>query len=220
LALECRRRIIGFSDYRLVPGFVTQKSTKKSDEERTAAIAVWLEQLRDTIAVSAGLEQAIVATAQVGPAAISPELQRLGARIAYQDTVLSLREFANEIDTSLGDFVVSALTIAIRHQARDLTSLLSHLAETAHEQHRASVRIWVGRARTRSSVRIISASVAVFIVGLVLLDREYLSPYGTAEGQIVLTGVLFLFVLAFAQLQKLSESQEDHRFVLGTRAYV
>ena len=47
---------------------------------RTEAIAGWAEMLRDTLAAAAGLEQAIVATAEVSPAPIRSEVTDLAAR--------------------------------------------------------------------------------------------------------------------------------------------
>lgn len=198
---------------RFLPSTLVRQRNRRTVETKTLALATWLEQLRDTVAVSSGLEQALVATSAVGPEAIAPELRRLSARLAYQDPVMSLRRFADELDTSLGDFLVSALTMAIRHQARDLSGLLTQLAESAHEQHRASVRVWVGRARTRSSVRIIVSSVIIFVIGLLVLNYQYLKPYSTGEGQVVLGGVVCIFAFAFIQLQRLADSDHEHRFV-------
>ena len=201
---------------RYLPSTLVHQKNRRTVEAKTVALATWLEQLRDTVAVSSGLEQALVATSAVGPEAIAPELQRLSARLAYQDPVMSLRLFADELDTSLGDFLVSALTMAIRHQARDLSGLLTQLAESAHEQHRASVRVWVGRARTRSSVRIIVSAVVIFVLGLLVLNYQYLQPYSTGEGQVVLVGVVCIFAFAFIQLQRLADSDHEHRFVSST----
>jgi len=201
---------------RYLPSTLVHQKNRRTVEAKTVALATWLEQLRDTVAVSSGLEQALVATSAVGPEAIAPELQRLSARLAYQDPVMSLRLFADELDTSLGDFLVSALTMAIRHQARDLSGLLTQLAESAHEQHRASVRVWVGRARTRSSVRIIVSAVVIFVLGLLVLNYQYLQPYSTGEGQVVLVGVVCVFAFAFIQLQRLADSDHEHRFVSST----
>ena len=198
---------------RYLPSTLADQKSRTTVEAKTVALATWLEQLRDTVAVSSGLEQALVATSAVGPEAIAPELQRLSARLAYEDPVISLRRFADELDTSLGDFLVSALTMAIRHQARDLSGLLTQLAESAHEQHRASVRVWVGRARTRSSVRIIVSAVVIFVLGLLVLNYQYLQPYSTGEGQVVLVGVVSIFAFAFIQLQRLAESEHEHRFI-------
>ncbi len=201
-----------------LPSFFGMNSHRKSDERKALALSTWAEQLRDSVAVSGGLEQALMSTSSVAPEAIQPELKRLIARLAYSDTNSALRKFGDEIGTSLGDFLVAALVIAISNQARDLTSLLSHLAETAQDEYRASTRIWVGRARTRSSIKIIVGAVVAFTVGLFVLDRPYLEPYGTAEGQVVLGVVIALFGMAFLQLQRLATTAAPHRFLMRREA--
>jgi tight adherence protein B len=49
--------------------------------EKIEAIASWTEQLRDTLAAAAGLEQAILATAPIAPAAVRGHVAGLAARI-------------------------------------------------------------------------------------------------------------------------------------------
>ncbi|MGH8921927.1 MAG: type II secretion system F family protein, partial [Actinomycetes bacterium] len=48
---------------------------------RTEAVASWTEMLRDTIAGSHGLEEAVITSAEVAPAAIRPEVTALAARL-------------------------------------------------------------------------------------------------------------------------------------------
>lgn len=177
------------------------------------AIAGWTEQLRDTIAGAAGLEQAIVATAPVAPAPLAPAVTSLAARVGYEPLPSSLRRFAADVDHPLADFVVAALAVASQHQARDLAGLLGELAAAARDDARMRTRVWVGRARTRSAVRIIAVVVVVFVVALVLLDREYLAPYDDPVGQLALAGVLGTFAVAFVLLERLSRFAAPERFI-------
>lgn len=197
----------------MAPQFLSLRASQRQESSRAEALATWIEQLRDTIAVSGGLEQALIATAALAPPAIGPELRLMASRAAYKDVQTALRRFADDMDSATADFLVSALTIAMQHQARDLTALLSHLAETVQEQNRAASRVWVGRARTRSSIRIIVIAVISFVAGLVVLNRGYLNAYSSSEGQIVMSGIICVFGLAFWQLQRLAVSDRPHRFL-------
>jgi Flp pilus assembly protein TadB len=181
------------------------------------AIATWTEQLRDTIAGAAGLEQAIVATAPLAPTPIAPAVASLAARVGYEPLPSSLRRFAADIDHPLADFVVAALVVASDHQARNLVGLLGELATAAREDAGMRTRVWVGRARTRSAVRIIAVVVVGFVLGLVVLDRQYLAPYDDPVGQLVLAGVLTTFAVAFLLLDRLGRFAVPERFV-ATRA--
>ncbi len=102
---------------------------------------------------------------------------------------------------------------ATEYQARDLAQLLSHLAQCARDEGRMRTRIWVGRARTRSSVRIISFVVIGFVSALVIFNREYLSVYSSFEGQIILSGIFILFGCALVMLDQFSRLAAPQRFI-------
>jgi Flp pilus assembly protein TadB len=104
------------------------------------------------VAGAHGLEQAIVATSDHAPIAISVAVRRLSAQIQYGKLSDGLRRFADEVDHPIAHFVSAALITATKYQARDIAQLLGHLAQCAREEGRMRTRIWVGRARTRSSV--------------------------------------------------------------------
>lgn len=76
-------------------------------------------------------------------------------------------------------------------------------------------RIWVGRSRTRAAVRIISVTVIGFVGALFLLNRDYLAPYGTPSGQVVLAGIVGVFALAILLLHSGSKVQVPERFLEG-----
>lgn len=187
---------------------------KRRDERALVdAIAVWTEQLRDTLAGSNGLEQTIIATAAHAPAVLREPLERLVATMSYAPVTQGLSRFARDVDHPTADFVVAALSTAATRQVRELGALLGHLASCARDEARMHTRIWVGRSRTRSAVRIIASVVVVFVGGLVGLSPEYLAPYRSAEGQIVLSGVVLVFFGALLAMQRLAIVVAPDRFV-------
>ena len=155
-----------------VPALKSKQRLRRDERGLADAIATWTEQLRDTLAGAHGLEQAIVATSDHAPVAISVAVRRLSAQIQYGKLSDGLRRFADEVDHPIADFVSAALITATKYQARDIAQLLGHLAQCAREEGRMRTRIWVGRARTRSSVRIISFVVIGFIALLVIFNRD------------------------------------------------
>jgi tight adherence protein B len=187
----------------------------RHDEELALveAIATWTEQLRDTLAAANGLEHAIGATAPLAPRPISAAVGRLAARVEYDSLSGALRRFADDVDHPVADFVVAALVTAAEREARDIGPLLGHLAVCARDEARMRTRVWVGRARTRSAVRIIVSVVVVFVTGLFLLDRDYLAPYDDPVGQIVLAGVISLFAGAIVTMDRMSRFAVPERFV-------
>lgn len=193
---------------------VKSKQRLRRDERGLAdAIATWTEQLRDTLAGAHGLEQAIVATSNHAPAAISVAVRRLSAQIQYGKLSDGLRRFADEVDHPIADFVSAALITATKYQARDIAQLLGHLAQCAREEGRMRTRIWVGRARTRSSVRIISFVVTGFVALLVIFNRDYLSVYSSLEGQVMLSCIFIVFGVALIMLDQFSRIVTPQRFI-------
>ncbi|GAB3677544.1 type II secretion system F family protein [Saccharopolyspora tripterygii] len=181
---------------------------------RIEAIAAWTEMLRDTLSAAAGLEQAIQATADTAPAAISDDIRELAMRIERGDKLPdALEGLASDLSDPTGDLVVSALVLACQRQARQLADLLGELAIEAREQVSMRLRVEAGRARTRTSVRVIVATTLAFAAGLVLLNRGYLDPYDGAVGQTMLLAVGALFAVAFAWLARIARLQEPERFL-------
>ncbi|WP_275294523.1 type II secretion system F family protein [Amycolatopsis sp. La24] len=174
---------------------------------RIEAIASWTEMLRDVLSAAAGLEQAILATAPLAPAAIRSEVATLAARLeSGQRLAPALRALARELDDPTADLVLAALVLAAEHQARQLGDLLGSLATTARGQAAMRMRVETGRARTRTSVRVIVATTLAFAAGVVVFNRAYLDAYNTATGQIVLLLIGALFAAGFAWLARIAAS--------------
>lgn len=204
--------IAGIGGFTL-PTAIAASGRHRRELARIEAIAGWVEQLRDTLSAANGLEHALVSSARVAPAAIAPEVGRLAARSGYEPLPVSLRRFAGELDHPLGDFVVAALIVASEHQARDLAALLGQLAEAARDEARLRQRVWVGRARTRTAVRVIGGVLTAVIAGLLVLDRDYLSPYDSATGQLVLMVIAAMFAGALVAMERLGRIELPERFI-------
>ena len=196
-----------------VPALKSKQRLRRDERGLADAIATWTEQLRDTLAGAHGLEQAIVATSVHAPLAISSAVSRLSAQIQYGKLSDGLRRFAEDVDHPISDFVAAALITATEYQARDLAQLLGHLAQCAREEGRMRTRIWVGRARTRSSVRIISFVVVGFVSALVVFNRDYLNVYSSFEGQVILSGIFVLFGCSLIMLDQFSRIAAPQRFI-------
>ncbi|MFE5565058.1 type II secretion system F family protein [Amycolatopsis japonica] len=179
---------------------------------RIEAIASWTEMLRDVLSAAAGLEQAVLATAGLAPAAIRGEVATLTARLeSGQRLAPALRALARELDDPTADLVLAALVLAAEHQARQLGELLGSLATTAREQAAMRMRVETGRARTRTSVRVIVATTLAFALGVVVFNRAYLDVYNTATGQIVLLLIGGLFAAGFTWLARIAPQGRSAR---------
>nr|WP_209440755.1 type II secretion system F family protein [Amycolatopsis thermoflava] len=181
---------------------------------RIEAVATWAEMLRDTLSAAAGLEQAILATAPLAPPAIRREVGELAAGIEAGDRLApALRRLGERLDDPVGDLVIAALLLAAEQQTRQLADLLGSLAEAARGQASMRMRVEAGRARTRTSVRVIVGTTLAFAVAVVLLNRGYMGAYDSATGQIVLLMIGGLFAAGFAWLSRIARMPQPDRFL-------
>ena len=183
---------------------------------RIEAVAGWAEMLRDTMAGSAGLEQAIIATAPLAPLPIRGEVATLAVRLEGERLGPALRAFADDVADPTCDLVVAALVLAAEHQAQRLGELLGSLAAAARDQATMRLRVEAGRARTRTSVKVIVGATGTLVAGLALFNRGYLAPYDTAVGQLVLVLVGAVFATAFVWLSRMTQPVQVSRFLNST----
>lgn len=200
---------LGFSG----PSLFAGKREIHAAIDRTEAIANWTEMLRDTMAASAGIENAIAATAPAAPIAIRTEVASLAARLQSTSLVMALRSFADDLAHPTGDLVVGALILASQRQARQLGALLGTLAQAARDDATMRLRVEAGRARTRTSVRVVVISTLSMAVGMLLLNRDYLDPYDSALGQLMLTVVGACFIGSFWWMNAMAAVKEPARLL-------
>ena len=98
-------------------------------------------------------------------------------------------------------------------EAQDLAELLSSLAGAARDNATMRLKVDASRARTRTSVRIISAVTLLMALLLVLFNRGYLRPFDSAAGQGVLLIVLGCFGAALWWLASMSRYVSPERFL-------
>jgi tight adherence protein B len=195
------------------PGLLPGTRGRSELVGRVEAIAGWAEMLRDTMAGAAGLEQAITATAPVAPLPIRAEVATLAVRLEGERLAPALRAFAEEVADPTCDLVVAALVLAAEHQAQRLGELLGSLAQAARDQATMRLRVEAGRARTRTSVKVIVGATGGLVLGLAVLNRGYLAPYDSAVGQLVLLLVGAVFAGAFVWLAKMTRPSTVERFL-------
>ncbi|WP_430788116.1 type II secretion system F family protein [Actinoplanes sp. G11-F43] len=167
---------------------------------RVEAIAAWAEDLSGTLRAAAGIEQTILETATVAPVEIRDELARLTeavrAGIRLPD---ALRAFADDLSDPTADMVANVLLQASQYQARDIAVGISGVGRRARRQATSRMRIATGRARVRTATRIIVAVMLATPVGLAVFAGDFLAPYGTGIGQVLLAvfGAMFAGVIVW-----------------------
>ena len=180
----------------MIPSFVGLRTRRRQQLARSEAIAIWAEMLRDLLVSNAGLHEAIGKSARVAPAAIRDEVRALYVRSQRGDLSSALARFADDMDDSIADTVVTALLIADQRAVSDLGEMLAAVAASTRDTVAMQLRINAARARTYRTAQLI-AGIVVFFVGLMIVtNRDYMDPFGTFVGQLVLTAVAVIVAAA------------------------
>lgn len=181
--------------------------------ERLEAMEEWTRSLSGILTAGVGLEQALISTLRSTPEAIRPEVTRLASRLrARWATEDALRAFADELDDATGDLIAGNLILGARRRGAGVASVLEALAESVAADVRARREIESDRAKPRSTARWVTI-ITVSVLGILALTGDYVAPYGSPSGQILLVLLLGLYVGTLLWMRKMATGKPLPRFI-------
>jgi len=195
-----------------LPRFFGGSKATRAEVVRIQAIATWTEMIRDNMAGAAGLEQALQSTADIAPLPIAREVRVFANRLESGSVPDALVQLGEDLDHPAADLVVVSLANAARMEGRDLGPLLTRLAESIRADVRMRLRVDVGRARIRTSSRIVLAVTLGTMAMVYLTSKGLLEVYDTLWGQVWLLAVFGLFVLSLALTNHYARIELPERF--------
>ena len=205
--------VLGGFAFATLPGSL-RKVVPGASSKRAEAIAGWTESIRDSLAASAGLAQAIVVTASSAPIPIRPQVGALATRLANGVPLdAALRTFSLEVDDPAAEFLVCALLLAATARAQRLVDVLGALADSIRDDVSMHLRVDASRASARSSVRTVVIFSIVFACTLTVVAHSYLRPFGTAAGQVVLAVVGAFYAVGLAYMVWLVRPMQEMRLL-------
>ena len=161
---------------------------------RTDAIATWIESLRDSMSQARSVEGALRETALAAPEAIADELYQFVDEVDHgvlmSDALVNL---SDRLDHAVSDTALAALVMALSEGAAGVQSVLNQVAATCRRMAADSNEVYAMRASSRTTVKMIIGIVVLGTLFFVVAFRDYLEPYGTAQGQLILSLVLLWF---------------------------
>lgn len=186
---------------------------------RMEAIAEWTRNLSGVLIAGQALEQALHASFRSTPDAIRPEVSQLISRLrARWSTEAALRAFADDLNDATGDLVVAALILGSRKRGDGLARVLTGLAESVADDVKARRQLEADRAEPRSSARTITLmSIGALVV--LGLSGQFLAPFGSPLGQVLLALYLAAYVGCVVWLKRLAAEPVAVRFI-ATRTAV
>jgi Flp pilus assembly protein TadB len=180
---------------------------------RMEAVAEWTRNLSGVLTAGQGLEQALQASLRSTPDAIRPEVAQLVGRLrARWSTETALRAFADDLDDATGDLVVAALILGSRKRGEGLARVLTGLSESVADDVKARRQLEADRAQPRSNARtttLISLG-ALVVLGL---SGQFLAPFGSPLGQVLLAVYLAAYIGCTAWLRRLAAEPAAVRFI-------
>ena len=171
---------------------------------RLEAMEDWTRGLAGVLHVGVGLEEALASSIRSAPTAIAPEVGRLVARLrARWNTEEAIRAFADDLDDPVGDLIAANLILAARRRGNGLSTVLEALARSVADDVRNRRQIEADRAKPRATARWVTIiSVAVLVV--LAISGDYVEPYATPLGQVVLAALLAAYIACLVWLRKMA----------------
>ena len=173
----------------------------------------WTRALSGVLTAGIGLEQALLATVRSTPDPIRPEVtalvSRLRARWATED---ALRAFADDLDDATGDVIAANLILGARRRGAGLASVLDGLAESVAADVRARREIEADRAKPRATARWVTI-ITVGVLAILAVSGTYVAPYGSPLGQVLLVGLLGLYVATLVWMRSMATGRPLPRFI-------
>jgi Flp pilus assembly protein TadB len=180
---------------------------------RVEAMEEWTRSLSGVLTAGAGLEQALIATLRSTPDAIRPEVTHLVARLrARWGTEAALRAFADEVNDATGDLVAANLILGARRRGAGLASVLEALAESVAADVRARREIEADRAKPRATARYVTL-ITVGVLLVLGLTGQYIAPYGSPVGQVILVVLLSMYVATLVWMRVMATGKPLPRFI-------
>ena len=180
---------------------------------RLDGLAEFARGIAGVLGAGRGIEQAILQAARSAPHAIEPEVAKLAARIrANFDISRAVRAFADDFDDATADLFVATLLLASQRRGPGLASAMQDMAASVDAEVRARRAVEAEQQKPRTAARIITAITAILLAGLAL-SGDYVAPYTTPIGQVLLTAYLTAWALILIWMSRMTKDQPIPRFI-------
>lgn len=187
--------------------------------KRLDALEEWTRSLSGVLGAGVSLEQAIVTSQAAAPAAIQAQVNALVARLrSRMSSEEALRRFADDLGDTTADKIVCALILGAQRRNIGLTHILEDLAESVAEDVSSRRMVQAERARQTTVIRWVTLVTVIFFGGILLMGGEYVAPYGTPLGQLILAFLLAAYTGVLVWLRKSNKAEPLPRLLEKVKA--
>jgi len=198
-----------------VPWLLAGGRAERRAIARVEAIGEWTRRLRDVAGTGAGLQSALISAAATAPPAIDEPARLLAARLqAGWHGRAALLGFASELDDAVCDQIVAALLLHLRDRGDKLGAVLTAISDAAGAEVRMRKEADAERAAARLSIRFM-VGFTILVVVAAALSGDYMAPYGTAGGQLLMAVLAATFVGLLVWVRAMSRPARMPRLLGG-----
>lgn len=190
------------------------------DLELLRGLERWVRLVNGSASTGKSIIDAIRATRSQAPEVLEEPLARLVARLDSRwDVRAALQGFAEDLGSADADQVVAAVMIAAGRGGTGATTTLAALAQALQDRIRAQREITTERSRPRIVVRQVSLVMAGVLAAALVLGRDFMAPYRTLTGQVLLCVYAGIHVGGLVVLSRRSRPRRRSRIlVIGDTA--
>ena len=178
---------------------------RRAFTDEIEAYSQWTEQIRDLVAASGSLFEAVTLTADQAPSLLRPKVVQMASIARTLGLPAGLDWFAAEMDSPFADRLVLGMKIAWDSGAR-----VSEAFESTARSMRAEVemrrRNEVANARAWTQVISMVGVTVVSVLFMFVFNKPFFDPFGSVIGQATLLAVGVLIFGNIYWVLKLSES--------------
>ncbi len=158
--------------------------------DRTEAVAKWIDSLRDSLASSGGIEQALQWSTKRPHPLLLVETRNLALDLQHRSTVQALANFASAVAHPSTDRTVAMLIMALTRRAGGMTEILAEAAREARADASTDRQVETSRSRMYAQSRLIAIGTTGVITIGALFREDARSAYSSLNGQVVLLVIL------------------------------
>jgi Flp pilus assembly protein TadB len=198
-----------------VPWLLAAGAAERRAIARVEAVGEWTRRLRDVADTGAGLQAAIVSSATTAPAVIADQVGMLAARLqAGWQARQGLLRFADEINDPVCDQIVAALLLHLKDRGDKLGAVLSSIADATAKDVSMRKEADAERASARFAIRFMTG-LSVLAVLVAVFAGDYMQPYATPFGQVLMVILAGMFVALLWWVRLLSRPAPTPRLLSG-----
>jgi tight adherence protein B len=166
--------------------------------ELQAALADAVDALRAGVRTGMSIEEGIAGLAHNGPEILRPVLAELTRDLRLGDFEDAVRRAQDRLADPVFDTVAAALVMSHRVGGRNLSAVLDGLARSVRQSVQVQREVRAQQAKNVLSARIIAALPLVLVFFVRGVNPDYLEPFSSAEGQVVMALSLLSVAVGYA----------------------